>query len=292
MLINIDKKLQTSSNLDVWCRTYVSDLLVVRVITHTHTVKVLMLPWVLTYLQLLEGILKSTLSLQLLHSPALLKTKLIILIFCASAGLSPETGLKNPPYSEIPTNFMCRWSDCSVCEINWQRLEGCSIKWKKSCTPGFLIVWRFSVLKYVSCLSLHRASVVHDFYRMRVFCAFLPATFSSLLPNRAHCEKLEFHCFLGKMPQASVQGKRGLGACRLKYLQWRHAMASFIRCLTSWTIKLSSMLNPSQILFFNANVRFSFFPWKGLCHCLKLLTLIHWFGLSMWFELKTSHLTV
>ncbi|KAM7373265.1 hypothetical protein PAMP_008130 [Pampus punctatissimus] len=46
---------------------------------------------------------------------------------------------------------------------------------------------------------------------------------------RAHCEALELYCFLGKMPQASVQELRGVGTCRLKYLQWRHAMASFIR---------------------------------------------------------------
>lgn len=72
-----------------------------------------------------------------------------------------------------------------------------------------------------------------------------------MLPcQTAHCEALELHCFLGKMPQASVQEKCGLGACRLKYLQWRHAMASFIRCLTSWTIKLGSMLNWSKILLF------------------------------------------
>lgn len=79
----------------------------------------------------------------------------------------------------------------------------------------------------------------------------------------ARCEALELYCFLGKMPQASVQELRGVGACRLKYLQWRHAMASFIRCLTSWTIKLSSMLNHKvKSCFFYDNVLFTFFSPK------------------------------
>lgn len=108
-----------------------------------------------------------------------------------------------------------------------------------------VVMLKRSSLLHVSVNSLYimllHVAVYHtvcDFYCMWLFCAFLSA---ASLPNKAHCEELELHCFLGKMPQASVQEMRGVGACRLKYLQWRHAMASFIRCLTSWTIKLSSM---------------------------------------------------
>lgn len=120
--------------------------------------------------------------------------------------------------------------------------------------------------------------------------AFLTAASCASLPNRAHCDTLELHCFLGKMPQASVQEMRGVGACRLKCLQWRHAMASFIRCLTSWTIKLSSMLNQSQILFFYDTVIFTQPPSKkrdyvSIWNCSYSLTdLRH----IMWFELKNS----
>lgn len=110
---------------------------------------------------------------------------------------------------------------------------------------------------------------------MWLLWAFLTAASCASLPNRAHCDTLELHCFLGKMPQASVQEMRGVGACRLKCLQWRHAMASFIRCLTSWTIKLSSMLNQSQILFFYDTVIFTHPPSKkGLC--LYKIAHTHW----------------
>lgn len=92
-------------------------------------------------------------------------------------------------------------------------------------------------------------------------CCIYSLTFSTLAPARCHlsygtllcvtllctsrllllvfprhterCEALELYCFFRKTPQASVQELRRVGACRLKYLQWRHAMASFIRCLTS-----------------------------------------------------------
>lgn len=121
-------------------------------------------------------------------------------------------------------------------------------------------------------------------YLTRLFCAFLTALYSSL-PNRAHCAALELHCFLGKMPQANVQEMRGVGACRLKYLQWRHAMASFIRCLTSRTIKLSSPLNQSQIMLlfiWRCCIKFSSCP--GLCLYLKCP---HPLGVRRLFELRT-----
>lgn len=54
----------------------------------------------------------------------------------------------------------------------------------------------------------------------------------------------------GKLPEASVEEMRWVGACRLKYLQRRHATASFIRRLARRTRKLSAVLNQSQILFF------------------------------------------
>lgn len=121
-------------------------------------------------------------------------------------------------------------------------------------------------------------------YLMRLFCTFLTALYSSL-PKWAHCAALGLHCFLGKMPQASVQEMRGVGACRLKYLQWRHAMASFIRCLTSRTIKLSSALNQSQIMlffFWHCCIKFSSCP--GLCLYLKYP---HPLGVCRLFELRT-----
>lgn len=55
---------------------------------------------------------------------------------------------------------------------------------------------------------------------------------------------------LEKVPEASVEEMHWVGACRLKYLQRRHAAASFIRCLARQTRKLSAVLNQSQILFF------------------------------------------
>lgn len=126
-----------------------------------------------------------------------------------------------------------------------------------------------------------------DSYCTRLLSALLSAASRAALTNRAHCEAPEPHCFLGKMPEASVEEMRWVGACRLKYLQWRHAMASFIRCLTSWTIKLSAVLNQSQILFFIWRSYIYFPPsLKGLCLYLKLHTLTHWFTRL---ELKSSH---
>lgn len=135
---------------------------------------------------------------------------------------------------------------------------------------------------YIMLLHVDVYHTVCDFYCMWLFCAFLSA---ASLPNKAHCEELELHCFLGKMPQASVQEMRGVGACRLKYLQWRHAMASFIRCLTSWTIKLSSMLNQSQILFFLWHCYIHFFPRKGIMSLFEIAH-THWFGAHyvVWIE--------
>lgn len=102
-------------------------------------------------------------------------------------------------------------------------------------------------------------SISCDFYYMWLYTAFLTAASYVSLPHRACCEALELYCFLGKMPQASVQELRGVGACRLKYLQWRHAMASFIRCLTCWTIKLSSMLNHKVKSWFFMTMFYSLF---------------------------------
>lgn len=120
---------------------------------------------------------------------------------------------------------------------------------------------------------------VCDSYCTRLHRAPLSAASRAALPNRAHCEALEPHCFLGKMPEASVQEMRWVGACRLKYLQWRHAMASFIRCLTSWTIKLSAVLNQSQILFFIWHSYIYFSPlFKGIMSLFEIAhthSLIH-----------------
>lgn len=80
----------------------------------------------------------------------------------------------------------------------------------------------------------------------------------------------------------------GWGACRLKYLQWRHATASFIRCLTSWTIKLSAMLNQSQkTCFFSMTILHSLFSprkrdYVSIWNCSYSLT-------DSGLELKTSH---
>lgn len=121
-------------------------------------------------------------------------------------------------------------------------------------------------------------------YLMRIFCAFATALYSSL-PNWARCAAPELHCFLGKTPQASIREIRRVGACRLKYLQWRHAVASFIRCLSSRTIKLSTLLDQSQIMlfsFWHCCINFSFFPglqyvsiWNTLA-VLEFVTLLKW----------------
>ena len=136
--------------------------------------------------------------------------------------------------------------------------------------------------------------------RCRLYVTYIvcdSSLYSSLLlltfppPHRAHCEALELYCFLGKMPQASVQELRGVGACRLKYLQWRHAMASFIRCLTSWTIKLSSMLNHKVKSCFFMTMFYSLFsPLKGIMSLFEIARthLLIW-GSSWRLNGKTSH---
>lgn len=121
---------------------------------------------------------------------------------------------------------------------------------------------------YISSCTL--PSIICDFYSMWLF-----STFPTAAPYVSRCEALELYCFLGEMPRASVQELRGVGACRLKYLQWRHAMASFIRCLTSWTIKLSSMLNHK--------VKSCFFLWQCFIHFFPLK------GIMSLFENATSH---
>lgn len=89
-----------------------------------------------------------------------------------------------------------------------------------------------------------------------------------------------------KLPEASVEEMRWVGACRLKYLQRRHAMASFIRCLTRRTRKLSAVLNQSQILFFIWHSHIYFAPsffffvffFKGIMSLFEIArTLTPWF---------------
>lgn len=121
---------------------------------------------------------------------------------------------------------------------------------------------------------------------------FLTAASYISPPHRAHCEALELYCFLGKMPRASVQELRGVGACRLKYLQWRHAMASFIRCLTSWTIKLSSMLNHKVKSCFFMTMFYSlfFYPLKGIMSLFEIARTHSLIWGSSWrLNWKTSH---
>ncbi len=100
---------------------------------------------------------------------------------------------------------------------------------------------------------------------MRLLSAFFHCSFLCFPDTQITLQGAGTLLFLGKMPQASVQELRGVGACRLKYLQWRHAMASFIRCLTSCTIKLSSMLNHKVKSCFFMTMFYSLFsPLRGI----------------------------
>lgn len=116
--------------------------------------------------------------------------------------------------------------------------------------------------------------VVAYYMWLLLYVTLLSAVSHVSPPHRACCKALELYCFLGKMPWASVQRLRGVGACRLKYLQWRHAMASFIRCLTSWTIKLSSILNHKV---------------KSWCFMTMLYSLLFPKGIMSLFEIALSH---
>lgn len=116
--------------------------------------------------------------------------------------------------------------------------------------------------------------------RHSILCAcvsLLLAASCSLCSSAKRGKAPEPHCFLGKLPEASVEEMRWVGACRLKYLQRRDAMASFIRCLALQTRKLSAVLNQSQILFFIWHSHIYFAPssfflffFKGIISLLEI----------------------
>lgn len=142
--------------------------------------------------------------------------------------------------------------------MNWKSVMHCFADWV------FLASHVHFTFYAIGSCTLSR--FICDFYCMWHLSVFLTSASYVSPPHRVSCKALELYCFLGKMPRASVQELRGVGACRLKYLQWRHAMASFIRCLTSWTIKLSSTLNHKVKSWFFMTMLYSlfFFFLKGI----------------------------